>query len=864
MKERLLWPTLGRDRCSWAEALAVIAERFKDTIDTWGRESVGFYVSGQLLTEDYYVVNKFVKGWLGTANVDTNSRLCMASSVAGHKRAFGSDTVPGCYEDLIEADLVLLVGSNLAWCHPVLFQRLSEAKAARPKMQIVLVDPRRTVTAELADTHLAIEPGSDTALFNGLLRALKLRGMIDHDFVGQHVKGFDETLAAASEMTIPVVADRTGISTAELDTFYENFSVTQRVVTVYSQGVNQSICGTDKVNSIINCHLATGRIGRPGMGPFAITGQPNAMGGREVGGLANMLAAHMEIDNPEHRNTVQQFWQSPHIASSMGLKAVDLFQAVKQGKIKALWIMASNPADSMPEADKVSEAIQFCPFVVVSDVSTKTDTVALADVTLPAQAWSEKDGTVTNSERTISRQRRWRQPVGVLAETRPDWWAVAEVAKRISADTAFEYTGPAAIFREFAALSGSENHGTRDFDISACADISDNDYEELTPFQWPWVRGDKPTVSRFFASGGFYTEDRCARMIPIRNAPSSERNNARPLILNTGRIRDQWHTMTRTGLSARLSSHYSEPFVEINPNDARAQGIDDADLVDVNSERGHVRLRALIDSRQRPGSVFAPMHWSKQYSSAARVCCLINSRVDPHSGQPDLKAEAVAISKHRASAYGFCISSVELDISDARELSYWARAHCAGGERIEIASEQLSPKELGQWWRVMATQHFPGLAVEEVYFYDAQNSFIRCALFAGSKLLTAFFTSSTPVCVSRVWASEQLTHRFEQPKLRWSLLAAKSASDIPDKGSVVCSCFGIGSEQIKHAIIHESCCDIDSLGDYLKAGTNCGSCRSELGILVRKYSSSATPETNAKQQNSHSRELKSEPSFLSG
>ncbi|MCB1420721.1 MAG: molybdopterin-dependent oxidoreductase, partial [Notoacmeibacter sp.] len=402
---RLLSPEIGGRRAGWDEALNLVADRFRETIEAHGPDSVAFYVSGQILTEDYYVANKLMKGFIGSANIDTNSRLCMASSVAGHRRAFGSDTVPGCYDDLDQADVIVLTGSNLLWCHPVLYQRIAAAKQKRPEMRVVLIDPRRTKTADLADMHLALAPDSDIALFNGLLTRISDADLVRSEWTGKHTTGLQAALGAAHDWTPEAVARATGLPLSDVEAFYSLWCGSEKVVTCYSQGVNQSSHGTDKVNAIINCHLATARIGKPGMGPFSLTGQPNAMGGREVGGLANMLAAHMEIENPDHRALVRDFWGSPAIASRPGLKAVDMFRAVADGRIKAIWIMGTNPVVSMPEADNVADALGRCPFVVVSDVVDDTDTLRLAHVRLPALAWGEKSGTVTNSERRISRQR---------------------------------------------------------------------------------------------------------------------------------------------------------------------------------------------------------------------------------------------------------------------------------------------------------------------------------------------------------------------------------------------------------------------------------------------------------------------------
>ncbi|MGH6818538.1 MAG: molybdopterin oxidoreductase family protein, partial [Methylovirgula sp.] len=569
---RLLYPQIYGRRASWDDALDLVASTFSRTVAEHGPDSVAFYVSGQLLTEDYFVANKLMKGFIGSANIDTNSRLCMASSVAGHRRAFGADTVPGTYEDLEYADLIVLVGSNLAWCHPVLYQRIAAAKEIRPEMRIVLVDPRRTMTADIADLHIAVSADGDVALFIGLLVWLADHDALDHDYIAAHTNGFDGVLDAARSANLDEIAEQTGVSITLLRTFYALFASTVKVVTVFSQGVNQSSSGTDKVNAIINCHLATGRIGRRGMGPFSVTGQPNAMGGREVGGFSNTLAAHMEIENPAHRDCVQRFWRSPLIADRVGLKAVDMFGAVADGRIKALWIMATNPADSMPEAGMVEAALKACPFVAVSDVVAETDTLRYAHVQLPAAAWGEKDGTVTNSERRISRQRRF---LPIPGEAWPDWQIICAVAKRMGFAEAFSYNSPAEIFAEHAALSAYENGGARDFDIGAFAGIDDAQFDDMIPFQWPCPSTNASTETRFFSDGRFFTADQRARFIAIRPIAETRTSAEFPFILNTGRVRDHWHTMTRTGKSPRLSQHLAEPFAEIHPADAARLGIAD-------------------------------------------------------------------------------------------------------------------------------------------------------------------------------------------------------------------------------------------------------------------------------------------------
>ncbi|MCW8831413.1 MAG: molybdopterin-dependent oxidoreductase, partial [Gammaproteobacteria bacterium] len=429
LENRLLQPVVNGDQCDWEVALNTVASRFQQVIEQHGPEAVAFYVSGQLLTEDYYVANKLMKGFIGSANIDTNSRLCMSSSVAGHKRAFGSDTVPGCYEDIEQCELLLLTGSNTAWCHPVLYQRIVQAKKNNPQMKVVVIDPRRTATCDIADLHLALKPGTDAILFNGLLSWLYERGHGDAQFVTEHTEGLEEALRVTQWFapTVEAVAQHCELTIDAVTKLYQWFSKTEKTVTVYSQGINQSSSGTDKVNAIINCHLLTGRIGKPAMGPFSVTGQPNAMGGREVGALSNQLAAHMDF-NSDDIDRVGRFWQAPNMATRPGLKTVDLFEAMHRGEVKALWVIATNPAVSMPDASRVRQAMQQCDFVVVSDCAAQTDTTVLANVLLPALTWGEKSGTVTNSERCISRQRPFLEAPG---QPKADWWILAQVAQRM-------------------------------------------------------------------------------------------------------------------------------------------------------------------------------------------------------------------------------------------------------------------------------------------------------------------------------------------------------------------------------------------------------------------------------------------------
>ena len=592
LEGRLLHPQVHGEQTSWDTALNAVAGGFKKIIDEHGPDAVAFYVSGQLLTEDYYVANKLMKGFIGSGNIDTNSRLCMSSAVAGYKRAFGSDSVPCSYEDLDNADLIVIEGSNTAWCHPVVFQRITKAKQDNPNLKVIVIDPRKTATCEIADLHLPLKSGSDAALFNGLFSYLSETNNIDWKFVDKYTDGFVDALIAAekSSITIAEVVRSCELNRQDVQQFFTLFSETEKVVTLYSQGINQSSSGTDKSNSIINCHLATGRIGKPAMGPFSITGQPNAMGGREVGGLSNQLAAHMDIDNAMHHDLLSRFWQTNNLTTTAGAKAVDMFNDVATGKIKAIWIMATNPVVTMPDADKVRDALRNCELVVVSDCEAFTDTTACADIVLPALAWGEKCGTVTNSERRISRQRNVLPHPG---EAKEDWWIMSQVAKRLGFEQHFNYQSSAEIFREHAALSGFENEGIRDFDISGLARLTDEEYDQLEPVQWP-ITADKPQgTARLFTDNKFFTDNGKAKFIAITpRAPVNTTSDDYPLVLNTGRIRDQWHTMTRTARSAKLNGHIAEPFVDIHPSDAEKWSVKARDLAKIESRWGTVLARS--------------------------------------------------------------------------------------------------------------------------------------------------------------------------------------------------------------------------------------------------------------------------------
>ena len=807
LEQRLLAPQIGDRETGWDEALDLVASKFRAAIDTYGPNSTAFYVSGQLLTEDYYVANKLMKGFIGSSNIDTNSRLCMASTVAGHKRAFGTDTVPGTYEDLDAADLVVLVGSNLAWCHPVLYQRLLAARAARGT-RIIVIDPRRTASCDQADLHLALAPGSDVALFNHLLTQIYEGGALDKEYLAS-VNGFDAALKAAFADKLEV----TGLNPADVAAFCRMWIGTEKVVTVFSQGVNQSTSGADKVNGILNCHLATGRIGKPGMGPLSVTGQPNAMGGREVGGLANMLACHLDLEDAAHREAVGQFWGSATLPDRAGLKAVDMFKAVADGDIKALWIIHTNPAVSMPEADKVRDAIAACPFVVVSDITAQTDTARLADVVLPATAWAEKSGTVTNSDRVISRQRAVLPAPG---QARHDWDILADVGRRMGWDAEFDYQSPAEIFREHARLSEIAAGFGRDFDISGLGDLDNADYELLKPTRWPVTAHSEG--DRFFAQGNFFHSDGKARMLPLRWQPPAAQTGPRyPYRLNTGRIRDQWHTMTRTALSPRLSAHLAEPYVDINPTDAAALQIKPADLVRLRSPLGTAILRARFTADQPAGQLFAPIHWTGETAPSARIDALIAGAVDPVSGQPESKASVVSAERFDATWYGFAVSSNPMNPTS----DYWARARTAAGWRAELAGLRCVED-----WEVEARHLFDLPHATLKIIEDPARGGARLAFFDGEVLCAALFVSSTPVAVMRDYVASQPGAMNEQ------ILTGVSPKDMPNPGPTVCACFSIGMNTILGAIAEHRLMSVEAVGEALGAGTNCGSCKPELGALL--------------------------------
>ncbi|RRB00901.1 nitrate reductase [Larkinella rosea] len=669
--DRLLYPqmrfnrSMPLQRVSWDAALERTAAVFKTFIQKYGPDSVAFYVSGQCLTEEYYLVNKLIKGFIGSNNIDTNSRLCMSSAVVGYKLSLGEDSVPVCYDDIEEADVFLVQGANPAWCHPILWRRIEAHKTANPHVKIICVDPRRTDTARSSDLHLPIRPGTDIVLNHAIGRLLIENGHIDHSFIVDHTDGFLAYRELVMQRSIDEAAELCGIDSEAIQTAANWIGRSKGFLSLWTMGLNQSVIGVNKNLSLINLHLITGRIGTPGNGPFSLTGQPNAMGGRETGGLANILPAHRDVMNAAHRAEVEAFWNSPvKIAAKPGLTATEMFEALADDRsgdasLKAIWIINTNPLVSMPDVNTAEKALKNARFVVVQDISNRADTVAFADVVLPAAAWLEKEGTMTNAERRIAYLPKVIDGPG---ETLPDSEILWRFAQKMGFGDAFKYTNCSEVYQEYAQLTAGTN-----------VDVTGVTYELLRKnrtIQWPFQQHDKPITNneyriansenripktenripetgtkRLFTDHRFYTANQRAQIHAVPDGNTSEPTDEDfPLVLTTGRIRDQWHTMTKTGRVAKLGQHIPQPFLQIHPDDANVRGIEEGQLVVVQSRRGEVRVKAQLTDDVRPGLCFLPMHWGKILTNnQVRANNLTNSLVDPRSKEPDFKFSAVEV-----------------------------------------------------------------------------------------------------------------------------------------------------------------------------------------------------------------------------
>jgi assimilatory nitrate reductase catalytic subunit len=777
---RALFAEIGDRRATWDEALDFAAETFRNVIREHGPDAVAFYISGQLLTEDYYVFNKLAKGLIGTNNVDTNSRLCMASAVAGYKQTLGADAPPACYDDLDTAECVFIAGSNAAWAHPVLFRRL---EAARPR-HLIVVDPRRTDTARSATLHLQIVPGTDVALFNGMLSVMRRQGWCDDQYIRRHTENF-ETL---QDLPLDAAAAVCGVPAEQIFEAARAFALSKSTLSLYCQGLNQSSSGTAKNAALINLHLATGQIGRPGAGPFSLTGQPNAMGGREVGGMANLLSGHRELSNPVHRQEIAALWGVRSVPERPGRTAVEMFEAVRTGEIKAIWIACTNPAQSLPDQNLVHEALERAELVVVQDAYRNTETAKYADVFLPAAGWGEKEGTVTNSERRISRVRAAVPPPG---EARPDWRIAVDFARRLFPDGArlFPYETAESIFDEHR-----ETTRGRDLDITGLT------YALLAqrgPQQWPFPEGAATGRKRLYEDGAFPTPSGRARFVPTPYRPVAEDvDESYPLRLTTGRLRDQWHTMSRTGTVASLFAHEPEPRVGVHPDDLARLEIRDSDLVKVSSRRGHAYLRAAADSDLMPGVAYVPMHWGARFLGGAGrrgVNELTTAALDPSSRQPELK-------------------------------------HCA--VRIEKA---------GLPWRLIATS-----AAGEVAALMRDTEPFMSALPYAARVLVGREQPAVRLSLAAEKApAEELLGRIRQVFGDGASMRAGDASDpwlrgggAPERGRTVCNCFDVAENDIK--LFLGELKSLEALQASLKCGTSCGSCMPELRRMAAAQAPAVT------------------------
>jgi len=862
---------------SWDEALGFASDSFAQIIRDHGPDAVGFYISGQLLTEDYYVFNKLAKGLIGTNNVDTNSRLCMSSAVAGYKQTLGADAPPSCYDDVNHAQCIFIVGSNTAYAHPILFRRIEDARAANPALKIIFCDPRRTDTAEIADLYLGIQPGTDVSLFNGMLHIMLWEGWTDAAWIAAHTTGFDALKATVRDYTPDLVAETCGIKKEDLLTAARLFATSPATLSLYCQGLNQSSSGTAKNAALINLHLATGHIGKPGAGPFSLTGQPNAMGGREVGGLANLLSAHRDLANPEHRAEVAALWGVPSVPEKPGKTAVEMFQAAADGEIKALWIACTNPAQSMPDQTTVRRALERAELVIVQEAFATTSSCDYADILLPATTWGEKMGTVTNSERRISRV---RPAVAAPGETRHDWAIAVDFAQRLEKLLPGRTASGASLFPyppddEAAGIEtiwNEHRESTRGRDL----DITGMSYAMLdaAPQQWPLRTGETMGKARLYEDGIFPTADGRARFVNTVYKPVAEPRESRyPFSLTTGRLRDQWHGMSRTGTLGRLFGHVAEPAVQMNAQDMARRLLKDGDLVHVTSKRGSIVVPLQASPEVAVSQAFIAMHWGEEYLSGqstngdtlAGVNALTTSAYCPSSKQPELKHAAVKILKAEMPWTLLAMAWLpEGDVLTAREqlkplMAQFPFTSCVpfsnntpladrGRERTGVlfraASHEAPPDE------TLATlERILGLDSSYVLRYadrkKGQRRTMRLVRSESEAQLAGFVLAGDTS--AQAWIKTLLQDELPAQAYGRLLLlpGAKPPVAVQSRGKPVCTCFNVSDIAIDehlsllaaggggagHLGTDEE--RLASLQDTLKCGTNCGSCVPELKRLVR-------------------------------
>jgi assimilatory nitrate reductase catalytic subunit len=844
---RALYPEmrLSRDtprkRVSWDVSLDYLAEQFAQTIAKHGPDSVAFYISGQLMTEDYYVFNKLAKGLIGTNNVDTNSRLCMSSAVAGYKATLGADAPPACYEDIDHTNCLLIAGSNTAFAHPIIFRRIEDAKANNPNLKIIVVDPRKTDTAQAADLHLAILPGTDVALFNGLLHVMLWEGLLDMDYIRQHTNGFDALKDTVHEYTPKMVSDICGIKESDIIQAAKWFGAGP-TLSMYCMGLNQSIHGTDKNAALINLHLATGQIGKLGAGPFSLTGQPNAMGGREVGGMANLLSGHRDLANAGHRAEIAKIWGVGSVPEKAGKTAIEMFDAVKSGEIKAIWIACTNPAQSMPDLNNVLAALVNAELVVVQDAFNNTDTCQYADVLLPASTWGEKEGSVTNSERRITRV---NPAVPPPAEAKHDWQIMVDFAQRLemrlSKNTQlFPFSSTEKIFNEHR-----ETTRGRDLDITGLS------YDLLNtqgPQQWPFVEGASTGKARLYSDGIFQKPDGKAQFINAVYKGTSDKTDARhPLHLLTGRLRDQWHGMSRTGRAAQLYNHVESASINMAQDDMTRRDLKTGDIVKVSNKRGSLVLPVQVSDEVQGAQTFIAMHWGSQFMNGLGANALMPPAFDKTSKQPELKHTAVKIERLELPWRMTVMRSIQ-DLSQLQSirqlLSAFTYASCGlfgresndgiGMLMLRAAHETAVESDvIDQIDTILGmTEDAPCLN-----YNDAKRGISKRILVENidgkSKVTGVRLVGET---LAADWLKDVMTTgQFTEDLRKWALAPLSAPPNGQrGRGKIICNCLDISQNEIIDNIGLGA--DLITLQNKLKCGTECGSCMPELKRLVQTYS----------------------------